>query len=247
MEIPTTKQIIIRIVAIIALVELGIMILFVNIPFAIGSYAEVVLDVIILVVLSTPIIYIWIIKPYVVARDEAVIQINLMAYQDPLTQLANRRMLAEYLEKLISSNVRRRVYGALLFIDLDGFKRVNDNNGHDAGDAILIEVATRLSSYVRTEDIVSRIGGDEFVVVMNTLDSDKQVANEKALLISERIHLDLKKSMNFKNVTFQIDASIGLRLLAPEKTSVESVLKDADEAMYCAKQAGKGGIVVSVK
>jgi predicted signal transduction protein with EAL and GGDEF domain len=121
MKIPTIKQIIMRITAIIALVELAIMIFFVNKSFDLGLYAEAFLDVTILVVLSTPIIYIWIIKPYIVAHDEVVDQINFMAYHDPLTQLANRRLLSEYLEKLMSSLVRYKFYGALLFIDLDGF------------------------------------------------------------------------------------------------------------------------------
>jgi len=148
-----------RISIIIALVELTMMIIFVNLPFDMADYVEVILDVIILVVLSTPIIYIWIIKPYVNAHNKVLNEINHMSFHDPLTQLANRRMLTEYLEKQISNHMRRGIYGALLFIDLDGFKLINDNNGHEAGDAVLIETATRLNSYSRIEDIVSRIGG----------------------------------------------------------------------------------------
>jgi two-component system cell cycle response regulator len=127
---------------------------------------------------------------------------------------------------------------------LDGFKIINDKKGHDAGDAILIEIAKRLKSLVRTEDIVSRVGGDEFIIVLGQLDADEQAANNEALLISERIRKELSKAINFKSMTLQIGSSIGLRLLKPELISAEAVLKDADTAMYRAKQAGKGRIVV---
>lgn len=240
----SNKNIIIRITAIIAFVELAIMLVLSNLPFDIGVYAEVILDVAILIILSTPMIYIWVIKPYVVARDDALHQISHMAYHDPLTQLANRRLLIEYLEKLISTYVREESCGALLFIDLDEFKEINDKNGHDAGDAILIEVAKRLNSFVRKEDIVSRVGGDEFIVVLSQLDQGEQQENNKALVIAERILKVLNKDINFENTSLQIGASIGLRLLVPERISAESALKDADTAMYRAKRAGKGRIVV---
>jgi diguanylate cyclase (GGDEF)-like protein len=116
--------------------------------------------------------------------------------------------------------------------------------GHDAGDAILIEVAKRLNSIVRNEDIVSRVGGDEFVVVLSQLDTDEQLVNSMALVVAERILKGLNKEINFKNTSLQIGASIGLRLLVPEIISAESALKDADTAMYRAKRAGKGHVVV---
>lgn len=244
MKIPTIKNIIIRITAIIAVVEFAIMLGFANFKFDIGVYTEALLDVAILVILSTPMIYIWIIKPYVVARDDALHQISHMAYHDSLTQLANRRLLIEYMEKLISGYVRGKSYGALLFIDLDGFKAINDTNGHDAGDAVLIEVAKRLNYFVRKEDIVSRVGGDEFVVVLSQLDTDEKLADNKAMMIAERILKGLNKEINYKNISLQIGASIGLRLLTPERVSAESALKDADTAMYSAKQAEKSHIAV---
>ena len=218
-----------------------------NLTFNIAPYAEAILDVALLAILSTPMIYIWIIKPYIVAHDDAIHKISYMAHHDPLTQLANRRLLKEYLEKLMSRYVREKSYGALLYIDLDEFKVINDNNGHDAGDATLIEVAKRLNSFVRNEDIVSRIGGDEFVVVLSHIDTDEQLANNKALMITERILKILNKEINFKNTSLQIGASIGLRLLTPERISAKSALKDADTAMYQAKQAGKTHIVVYCK
>ena len=243
MKIPTTKIIVMRITVIIALVELVIMITFANIPFDIGVYTAIFLDVGILVMLSTPLIYILIIKPYVVEHDDAIRQVSHMAYHDPLTQLANRRLLTEYLDKLISSYLRDEAYGALLYIDLDGFKDINDKNGHAAGDVILVEVSKRLRNFVRTEDIVSRVGGDEFVVVLSHLDTDEQIANRKALLVAEKILKGLNKAIDYKNTSLFISSSIGLRLLSPERINAESALKDADTAMYRAKQAGKNHIV----
>jgi len=244
MEILSKKNIIKRIAVIIALVEFVIMLAFANLTYDIGIYAEALLDVAILVILSTPMIFIWVIKPYVVARDEALHQISHMAYHDSLTQLANRRLLKEYLEKSISRLVREKSFGALLFIDLDGFKSINDENGHDAGDATLIEVAKRLNTIVRNEDIVGRVGGDEFVVVLSQLDTDSQVANKKALTFADRILIELRKEISFKSASFQVGASIGLRILAPERITAEVALKDADTAMYHAKRTKKGHVVV---
>jgi diguanylate cyclase (GGDEF)-like protein len=242
--IPSKKNIIIRITVIIALVEFVIMIGLANFPFNIWKHTEAILDVVLLVLLSTPVIYIWIIKPYVVAHDDAIYKISSMAYHDPLTKLANRRLLIEYLKKLMSGLARGESYGALLFIGLDGFKAINDKNGHDFGDATLIEVAKRLNSLVRNEDLVSRIGGDEFIVVLSQLGTDEQQAKNKAQILAERILKELNKQLYFKNTFLQVGSSIGLRLLAPEIIHAEIVLTDADTAMYHAKQAGKGRIVV---
>lgn len=247
MEMRPTKIIIMQIAAIIALVELAIMLVFSNLPFDIGVYTEVILDVAILVILSTPMIHIWIIKPYIVARDNAMHEVRHMALHDSLTQLANRRLLTDFLEKLISMNVREKSYGALLFIDLDGFKVINDKHGHDAGDAILIEVAKRLKYLMRNEDIVSRVGGDEFVVVLSQIDTDEQLANNKAMVVAERILKEINKEIHFKSKSLLIGASIGLRLLTPKCISAESALKDADTAMYQAKRTEDGHIMVYCK
>lgn len=247
MKIPTKTIILLRIAAIIALIELLIMLGFTNVIFNLGRYTEVILDVIILVTLSTPLIYIWVIKPYILARDAAMLHITHMACHDSLTQLANRHLLREFLEKVISKFAREMSYGALLFIDLDGFKSINDNNGHDAGDATLIEVARRLNSVVRNEDIVSRFGGDEFAVVLSQLGTDEKLATENAMMFAKRILNELEKVIVFRNVKLQIGASIGLRLLAPENISSELALKEADIAMYKAKRAGKGQVIVHLK
>ncbi len=244
MNIPTLKQIVIRITVIIAVIELAIMMVFQVTNHNLGPFTEALLDVILLVVLSTPMIYFWVIKPYVVQHEKVVIQTTHMAYHDPLTQLANRHLLSEFSTKLISNHARNKLYGALLVIDLDGFKLINDKYGHDAGDAVLIEIGTRLKSLVRIHDIVSRLGGDEFVVVLGQLAGDEQSAHNSALLKTESIAKALRKTILFNDMELQIDSSIGLRLLTPQETSIESIIKDADTAMYKAKQAGKGNIVV---
>lgn len=243
-RIPTIKQIIIRITTIIAIVEFVIMFVFLNLHIDFKPYVEAIMDVLILVIISTPVIYIWIIKPYVVAHDKAIYQISHMAYHDSLTQLANRRLLSGYLDKLMCMTVRHELHGAVLLIDLDDFKHINDTHGHDAGDAVLIEVANRLKSFVRAEDIISRLGGDEFIVVLGMLDVDEQTANKKTLQIAKRIHKSLSETIKFKNISLHIGSSIGIRFLTPGCTNVDTVLKEADTAMYKAKRAGKGTIVV---
>lgn len=243
MQTPSIKTIILRITLVIALAELAIMLLLGGIAHDLSSPLEALLDTLILITFSTPVIYVWVIKPYVIARDEAVAKVTYMAFHDPLTQLANRRLLSEYLDKIISRFDRHKVYGALLLIDLDGFKPINDNCGHDIGDAILIEIAIRLQASVRGEDIAGRLGGDEFVILLNQLDTDKQIAEDMALQIAKRIQDAIQQSIEL-NETFQLSASIGMRMLGDEKAVVDTIIKEADVAMYRAKKAGKGRTIV---
>ncbi|MDX2425700.1 MAG: GGDEF domain-containing protein [Cycloclasticus sp.] len=243
MKILSIRQIIMRLVIIIASAELLIMILFINLPFTIGPYAEILLDTAILVIVSVPTIYILIVRPYITASEAFVLKIEHMAYHDSLTGLANRRLLSEYLEKLLSSLLRYKSYGAVLFIDLDGFKRVNDEYGHDAGDIVLTEVANRLKLFARTEDIVSRPGGDEFILVLSQLGTNEQIAKDKAVLVSERIQQELRKKINVAGMELQVGSSLRLRLLKPEGANVDRVLADADAAMYLAKKENKSGMV----
>ena len=244
MSIPTKVLIVLRLLAIVALVELAIMIGFAMFPHALEQYQVAILDTVILVLVAAPIIYFWIIKPFVTAQQAMLEQIHHLAHHDPLTQLPNRRLLSEFLQRLLSGLARHGLYGALIFVDLDEFKAINDNHGHDAGDAVLLAVAQRLSKFVRTGDIVARLGGDEFIVVLDRLDLDADEASRKARLTCERIRNEIRKAISFQSLELHIDASIGLRLLGSESASVDSVIRDADTAMYRAKQEGKGRIVV---
>ena len=208
MKTPTIKQVILRIAIIIAAVELFIMLVLGGVSHKMGLYVETFVDVFVLILLSTPMILFWVIKPYIVARNLAVTEATHMAMHDPLTQLANRRLLEEHLDKVISTLFRQKRYGALILLDLDNFKPINDAEGHAVGDEILIETACRLLSIVRMEDVAARAGGDEFVIVLSYLDTNKQLAQQKAeQKASSLLHL-IKRPIEFKGKNFQISASI---------------------------------------
>jgi len=236
----TTKQVVVRIVTIIAAVEFLIMLFLGVVPLGVSIYSEAVLDLVLLALLSTPLIYIWVINPFVTARDEALDQIKHLAHTDSLTQLPNRRLLSIHLEKIIAGAVRHKVRGAALVMDLDGFKDVNDIHGHDAGDAVLVEIAKRLRSNTRSEDVAGRLGGDEFFILVQHLDGDERTARDTALWVAEKLVNVVKKPIDFNGTMLNVGASIGIRLLGFEELDTKTVIREADIAMYRAKQAGKG-------
>ncbi|ACV25504.1 GGDEF domain-containing protein [Kangiella koreensis] len=236
----TIKQVLLRIVIIIASVEALIMVCFAVIPNKLNVYSLTSIDVTALAFISTPLIYFWIIRPFVVARDNAITQLENMANTDPLTKLANRRLFLRHLERDIAGNIRHKHYGGLLLIDLDGFKLINDHSGHDAGDAVLVEVAKRFQSLTRSEDIVARLGGDEFILLLNRLDEDERIAKEKVFHVAEKLIATVNKPVKFNGEMLQVSASIGIRLLGFETLNGESAIREADIAMYEAKERGKG-------
>ena len=240
----STKQIIGRIILIIASAELLIMFAMALLAFKLGLYTRALVDTILLTLLSAPAIYVWVIKPFVEAREEALTEIRRLAYTDPLTHLANRRLIANHLGKAIAGSVRHRDYGAVLLIDLDGFKPVNDTYGHEAGDAILIEFAERLRTTVRSEDVVGRLGGDEFIILVHRLGADRQLANDKALKLVGKLIDVVNRPFIYQGQTVHVGASIGIRLLGLEQMDTETAIREADMAMYRAKQAGKGRAVI---
>lgn len=208
-------------------------------PHEANTYLEAVLDAAALVMLSTPAIYMWVIKPFVNARDEALAQMRHLAYIDPLTRLANRRLFSKHLEKAVAGSLRHNDHGAVLLIDLDGFKLINDGHGHEAGDAVLTAIAKRLQSIVRSEDVVGRLGGDEFVVLLPRL-GDESEAREKALRIAERMINSVNAPFDSHGKTLHVGASVGIRLFGFEKSDSEAAIREADTAMYRAKQSGEG-------
>jgi diguanylate cyclase (GGDEF)-like protein len=236
----TARQVVVRIAIIIAAVELLIMLALEVIPHGSGRYSEAALDAALLAVFSAAAIYLWVIKPFVDARDDALSQINQMANVDPLTQLANRRLFSTHLEKAVAGIVRHRIYGALLLLDLDRFKPINDAHGHNAGDAVLVEIARRLRSVTRAEDVVSRLGGDEFLVLISHLDVDERMARDRASLIARKLIDLVNEPIGFHGETLQVGASIGIRFLGFEQLDTETAINEADIAMYRAKQAGRG-------
>ncbi|MGR8931141.1 MAG: EAL domain-containing protein, partial [Gammaproteobacteria bacterium] len=169
-------------------------------------------------------------------RDEA--SIRNLAFYDPLTQLPNRRLLFDRLQQTLNECSRTRHHGALLFFDLDNFKSLNDTLGHDKGDRLLQLVAERLTSSTRKVDIVSRLGGDEFVVVLKDLSEDPLDAPFQAESICQKILGALNRPYPLDDNDYCSTASIGVTLFAEGHISAEELMKQADIAMYQAKQAG---------
>jgi len=182
-------------------------------------------------------------------------RIKNLAYYDPLTTLPNRTLLFDRLNLALNFSHRNKTYGALMFLDLDNFKTLNDTLGHDRGDQLLIEVGRRLQSCVRDVDTVARLGGDEFVVMLEFLDEQETEATGQAFAVAEKIRSNLAKfyllNSNSDNtlqpyVKHYSTGSIGFVLFLGHETSSEELLKRADVAMYQAKQAGRNAIRVFV-
>ena len=172
-------------------------------------------------------------------RKRAAQEIERLAFYDALTSLPNRRLLLDRLQRLLLSGQRTHQHGALLFIDLDNFKDLNDTLGHDMGDQLLIQVATRLSASVRECDTVARFGGDEFVVLLEGLDQDAQAASRQAEAVARKLLMALNQPFELAGQQHYSTPSIGLTLFGPERQSVDELLKRADLAMYEAKAAGR--------
>ncbi len=165
-------------------------------------------------------------------------QIKKLAFYDTLTNLPNRRLLLDRLVLTVARGKRNKLIGALLFIDLDNFKALNDTLGHDKGDDLLRQVAVRLLDCVRDTDTVARLGGDEFVVLLESLSYDYNLARKQVLLIGKKIIESLNQQYYLGLDKFTTTPSIGVTLLNGEKDSTE-LLKNADVAMYQAKADGR--------
>ena len=207
-------------------------------------YMKAGTDILALAALSTPLIVMLVITPFVKARDEALWRLNNLAETDPLTKLLNRRSIDTQLQKYIASSGRHNFYGAALLIDLDEFKRINDVYGHDAGDKVLVEIANRLRSRVRVDEVVGRLGGDEFILLINNLANNENIARKAVLRIAEQLVALLSMPIDYNDNEFSVGASIGIRIFGLDEIEAESVIKDADSAMYRAKEAGKGQCAV---
>ncbi len=177
-------------------------------------------------------------------RDEAISELAEMAYSDPLTGLPNRRVFLESMEKTLAECARHHIHAALILIDLDEFKVVNDTYGHDAGDAVLVETGQRLLKGIRKEDVVSRVGGDEFIVLIKQLNDENDRAEKEAMAFAEKIKLTLAAPIKYKNRSIQLDSSLGINLLGSETYKIEAEIRKADIAMYHAKRMGKGHVVM---
>ena len=181
-------------------------------------------------------------------------QVRQMAFHDALTQLPNRRLLSDRLNQTMAASARSGYYGALMFLDLDNFKSLNDRHGHDAGDLLLIEVAERLKDCVREMDTVARFGGDEFVVMINELSLDKPQSQVEAGIIAEKIRRRLAEPYRLtvkrrghadEVVEHQCTATIGVVVFVDHEAGPDKILKWADAAMYRAKESGRNQVCMA--
>ncbi len=184
-------------------------------------------------------------------RREMQDRVRELAFHDALTGLPNRRLLSDRLAQAVAQSKRSGTYGAVLFLDLDNFKPLNDEHGHAAGDLLLIEVADRLHDCVREIDTVARFGGDEFVVVLGALKTTREgslalarnVAEKISAVLSRPYHLAVRQHDGTENViAHSCTSSIGGALFFDSETRQEEVLKRADSAMYRAKNEGRNRI-----
>ncbi len=178
-------------------------------------------------------------------------QVRQLAFFDPLTQLPNRRLLSDRLGQALVAGKRSGCYGALMFLDLDNFKPLNDAHGHVMGDLLLIEAASRITSCVRETDTVARFGGDEFVVLLGELSADEVQSGAQACLVAEKIRGKLfepyqltvaQDTAAVRIIEHRCSVSIGVSLFVGTGSNPNDVLTAADAAMYRAKDAGRNSV-----
>jgi diguanylate cyclase (GGDEF)-like protein/PAS domain S-box-containing protein len=175
-------------------------------------------------------------------RKEAEARTFRLAYYDALTGLPNRSLLRDRVEQALALARRNRQYGAVMFVDLDNFKQINDARGHSVGDHLLTEVAKRLQMLLRAEDTVARLGGDEFVLLVNELGPDVDAAARAAMAVAEKVRATLDQPHLIDNFSYTSTGSIGISLFPKAGQRIDDLLREADTAMYRAKGAGRNRI-----
>lgn len=168
--------------------------------------------------------------------------LEYQATHDNLTGLPNRLLLLDRIERAITKVVRHKIVGGLIFIDLDNFKEVNDTLGHDIGDSLLIMVAKKIKEVIRDEDTIARIGGDEFIVLLDNVGNNKSDAKININNLAEKIKDTLNAITHIEGNINVSTPSIGITLFSDSSVSVKDIIKQADTAMYVAKKQGKNSI-----
>jgi len=175
----------------------------------------------------------------ITTRKAAEDEMQLLAFYDPLTKLPNRRLMLDRLQRAMTTSARNRQHCALMFVDLDDFKLVNDTMGHDVGDQVLNIVAQRLAFCIRVGDTVSRVGGDEFMVMLENLSEKVQEAETLAENIGRKMLAAVRQPFHLAGREYVSSASIGVTLFIGHFFTVAEIQKQADLAMYEAKNAGR--------
>jgi diguanylate cyclase (GGDEF)-like protein len=170
-------------------------------------------------------------------------ELSNLAFHDSLTGLPNRRLLMERLQHARIKNERRDQFACLLFLDLDKFKQVNDNHGHELGDRLLIAVAERLRLLLREEDTIARLGGDEFIVLLESLGSDEAAAHAAATRIRDKLDQELALPYTFGDIRLSCSVSIGYKLFNGSDEDAKALIRSADADMYQCKNERDGGHV----
>ncbi len=204
-------------------------------------------DPVLLAVVVAPVLYFWVLRP--MREDES--KILSLAFYDPLTHLPNRRLFNDRLTQAMAETKRTKIFGALMFLDLDNFKSLNDTQGHVVGDSLLVEVAKRLKESVREVDSIARFGGDEFVVLVKDLSTDRVTSTAQVAVIAEKIRTSLADPylLTVRHpgqpeavVEHRCSASIGVVVFVKQEADESDLLKWADAAMYQAKSAGRDAV-----
>ena len=174
----------------------------------------------------------------ITVRKKTEKKVEKLAFFDPLTNLPNRRMLNERLGMCVERIKRNHKTGALFFLDLDCFKRINDSLGHNAGDELLVELSKRLSTIIRASDTIARVGGDEFVVLLEYVGDNHEQANIESEIVAKKLQSAFDDKFQIGKLAFQVSCSIGICLVDNENLVTDNILKFADTAMYRSKMKG---------
>jgi two-component system cell cycle response regulator len=244
MNIYTMFHVAIRISIIITTIEILIMFILRIYFNSISSNEFAIVNAVALVVLSIPSICIFVIKPFLDDKTKMLFAMDNIATTDPLTQLANRHLIVEHLNRVVAGCTRHHEFCAVLLINLDNFKIINERYGHEAGDTVLIEVARRLHAMIRSNDVVGRMGDDEFIVLLERLETDIGKTGDRIQQIAHKIIAMINMPIEVKSKAVHVSASIGIRVLGFEPINTDSVIREVDSAMYRAKEKGGNCAIV---
>ena len=165
--------------------------------------------------------------------------LSIQAHYDHVTGLANRITLYDRLTLEVSRIKRHNNSAALLFLDMDNFKNINDSYGHNVGDEVLKEFSDKINALIRAEDTLARLGGDEFIILLSNLDSNRDKVFQVTQKLSSKIHAKLDESINIQSNLLKLSVSIGIEIIDANNLNINEIIKNADTAMYQAKANGK--------